>query len=289
MASWCRDKFGFSDHSSSLLLTSFFFDLGYTSIFGSLLLGGTLHIAHESQRRDPDWVATYIKAQGISFLKLTPSYLHMLIEVLGEQLFAGCDLQQVLLGGEPLNYRDIRNIRQRHPDLCLFNHYGPSENTIGSCAHQITDRDIISQHQNIGRPAHNVEAFILDRHCAVCPPYVEGDLYLAGSQLMTSYLNPQNNENRLVQWTNPQWSNKNKLIYRSGDRAYRTIDGDIIFKGREQQTVKIDGYRVDLSAVQQVIHGYRGVKDCLVDSFKRRDETVIIVALLIRQPPIIST
>ncbi|CAM3710720.1 Surfactin synthase subunit 3 [Vibrio aerogenes CECT 7868] len=271
---WCRDRFQFSASDSSILLTSFNFDLGYTAIFGSLLSGGTLHIASETQRRDPQWVADYIRAHQVTFLKLTPSYLHMLLEVLGPQALNDSHLTRLIMGGEPLNYSDLSRLSQHNPALHLFNHYGPTENTIGCCANKMTPRDISGQYQNIGRPAHNTGACILNRDMNECPPYVEGELCLSGSQLMHSYLNPDHNHNRLTVFNN-------QTVYRTGDRAFRTLQGDIIFVGREQQSVKIDGYRVDLNAVQRVIQNYSAIKDCLVDSFRRDDDTIMIVALVI--------
>ncbi len=275
---WSQEKFSLNCTTQSILITSFYFDLGYTALFGSLLNGGTLHIANEQQRRDPLWLNDYLNKTDINLIKLTPSYLHMLLKSLPEQtLFTESNLKTLILGGEELNFSDLRYITKDCPKLDIYNHYGPSENTIGCCAYRLTAEDLIKQYQLIGKPAFNVENYVCAPDMTLLPAYVEGDLYLTGEQLIHSYLDPENNSERLI--LNPALSNK--VLYKSGDRAYIDHEGQLIFSGREAQSCKVDGYRIDLQSIQQVLIEHSQIKDALVTHFKDETAQSKIIALLI--------
>ncbi|WP_143085019.1 non-ribosomal peptide synthetase [Pseudoalteromonas denitrificans] len=275
---WSQDKFSLDAADSSILLTSFCFDLGYTALFGSLIWGGTLHIANEQQRRDPNWLNHYLVKNPISFIKITPSYLHMLIKTVGaQQLFNNSKLKSLILGGEELDYADLEALHRYQPLLNIYNHYGPSENTIGCSAHFLTDTDFIRQQQVIGEPAFNVQNYVCGSDMALLPAYVEGDLYLGGEQLINSYLDKKNNSGRLVTC----FEIDNKKLYKSGDRAYRDHKGLLVFSGREEQSCKIDGYRVDLKSIQRILIEHDQIKDALVTHFKDKDNLSKIIALLI--------
>ncbi|MGB8192687.1 MAG: condensation domain-containing protein, partial [Chitinophagaceae bacterium] len=70
-----------------LLASSIAFDLGYTSLWGMLLLGGELQLLPESDYWEPRQVLRQVKENQIGFIKLTPSHFRLLLnEVLqGEQ------------------------------------------------------------------------------------------------------------------------------------------------------------------------------------------------------------
>lgn len=284
--SWCEAEFGLSKSDIGLLLTSFHFDLGHTTVYGSLLLGGTLHIASEAQRRDPDWVKAYLLKNPISFLKITPSYLRLLIHADSTgRPFSSSQLKTLILGGEELDYGDIENLQQVNPDLNVYNHYGPTENTVGCIAKKLTAKDLSIRHQIIGSPAINVQAYICDRNMALLPPYVEGDLHLSGAQLCEAYLG----EHCKASSFKESKTLGDTILYKTGDRAYWNSDGHMIFVGRTDHICKIDGYRIDLKGIEQELITHVGIKECRVCSIQNEDGLFSIIALVIPQTDVALT
>jgi non-ribosomal peptide synthetase component F len=72
----------------------------------------------------------------------------------------------------------------------VFNHYGPTEVTIGAVAGELSEADLAAGVDGpvpIGRPLPGVRAFVLDRWLGPVPVGVAGELYLAGAQLARGY------------------------------------------------------------------------------------------------------
>jgi non-ribosomal peptide synthetase component F len=71
--SWFTGAAGLTGKDKTLLCSSFVFDLGYTSIYTSILSGAELHIVPRETYLLPEQLLNYIRANGISYLKITPS------------------------------------------------------------------------------------------------------------------------------------------------------------------------------------------------------------------------
>ena len=107
----------------------------------------------------------------------------------------------------------MRIAAQTSPKAQTSHVYGPTENTTFACHYPIpTDLDGSIQSIPIGRPIHNSQFYILDRHFQLVPIGVPGELYIGGCGLARGYLNrPQLTEQRfvpnpssslLIYWTN---------------------------------------------------------------------------------------
>ncbi|OMP77238.1 hypothetical protein BW716_20680 [[Flexibacter] sp. ATCC 35208] len=255
---WLKSTFGLEEQDSGVLLSSFAFDLGYTSIWGTLLTGGHLHLVPESMVKQPDALVQYIAAQGITFIKTTPSLFHVITHASNAQLLAGSKLRLVLTGGEPIRVRDLEEIVRIKPDIALANHYGPTETTIGTVATLIDTRQLqaYAVQPVIGRPVANSYIYILDEQGHSVPPGIAGELCVAGVGLAKGYLN----RDVLTAEKFAVHPSTGQRIYRTGDQAYWTAEGNILFTGRIDDQVKIRGYRVELNEVQSALALYPAVR-----------------------------
>ncbi|MET8949154.1 condensation domain-containing protein, partial [Streptomyces sp. NPDC004542] len=103
-------------------------DLGNTVVFASLTTGGELHLLPEEMVTDPVAVAGYLAEQRIDFLKAVPSHL----AALGAA--AVVPASSLVLGGEaasPALVQDLLAAADAAGGCGVFNHYGPTETTIG--------------------------------------------------------------------------------------------------------------------------------------------------------------
>ena len=79
----------------------------------------------------------------------------------------------VISGGEECK----PSLANRFIGKCRFiNEYGPTEATVISISHKITDEDLSKDRLPIGRPLGNMQAYVLDKDMMLLPEGVIGEL-----------------------------------------------------------------------------------------------------------------
>ncbi|MGG6314569.1 amino acid adenylation domain-containing protein, partial [Paenibacillus macerans] len=258
-ACWFLKEAELTPADKTSLLSSYAFDLGYTSLFPILLAGGELHIASKETYTDPERLIAYLGRQGTTYIKLTPSLFHMIVNASSfEDLRQLDSLRLIVLGGEKINPTDLASYHRKYPQAALMNHYGPTESTIGIIARRIDTERLaeFASRPTIGRPIHNAAAYVLDRSRRLVPAGVAGELYLAGPGLAEGYLNRADlTDEKFI--ANPYLPGT--MMYRSGDLARLLPDGQVEFLGRADDQVKIRGYRVELGEIEAVLRKHEQV------------------------------
>ncbi|WP_343780302.1 amino acid adenylation domain-containing protein [Virgibacillus salarius] len=244
-------KINLTSTDETALLSSYAFDLGYTTIYTALLSGTTLHIASESTYKDPNKLVSFI-GKHCTYVKMTPSLFSVMMQSdeLDTFLQTG-KLRLLILGGESLNRNDLTHFFAKDTEnkICFMNHYGPTETTIGCVATEINRQEMIEHGvmNVIGKPLANVKAYMLDPQQNLCPIGVKGELYVSGAGVAQGYLyNPELTEVKFLD--NP--FEPGERMYRTGDLARFLPDGRIEFLGRIDNQVKIRGYRVELGEIE---------------------------------------
>lgn len=280
---WLHRDLGVGAESATALVTSAAFDLGYTGLFGALLLGGCLTLLDEEERRDPDRVMRAVVEDRLTFLKMTPSYLSLLLASPAGERFAEAEaLSLVLLGGEAQNFADLDRLRRLRPGLRIFNHYGPTEATIGCVAGPLDDLAAViadgGAPQRIGRPVAGARVWLCDHALTPVPPGVPGELLVGGESLAQGYVNPAPAD--AARFTTLPWADGAR-VYRTGDFARWQADGSLVFLGRRDDQVKVRGHRVSLGGVEAALRATPGVKDAVVLLDRVAPERTDLVAFVI--------
>ncbi|MFE7598448.1 amino acid adenylation domain-containing protein [Streptomyces sp. NPDC057494] len=220
-------------------------DLGNTVLFASLLSGGELHVLDEEAVTDPRLVADYLAEHGIDFLKVVPSHLAALGAVGGlERVLPG---RSVVLGGEAASPAWVAELLAAAGERDVFNHYGPTETTIGVATTRLTSGGVVP----VGSPVANTRFYVLDERLDPVPVGVAGELYVAGAQLARGYVRrPGLTAERFV--ADPYGPAGGRL-YRTGDRAKWSGEGEIVFLGRTDEQVKIRGFRIEPGEVASAL------------------------------------
>jgi amino acid adenylation domain-containing protein len=260
---------------STMLTSSFAFDLGYTSLFPSLLSGCRLHIMQKAIYLSAKEFTSYIWEHKVTYLKLTPSLFALLVNSPHFSTETLASLRLVLLGGEAIDLKDVERAHQICSHIRFMNHYGPSEATIGSIARFIDFGrfEEYKQHPTIGRPINNTNAYILGKHRHLLPVGVPGELCISGTCLALGYLNrPQLTAEKFIsihstyccQPTVLDNHSTNSILYRTGDLARWLSDGNLEFLGRIDHQVKIRGFRIELDEIRTQLFNHEHVLDALV-------------------------
>ncbi|KAL8949744.1 MAG: hypothetical protein Q9222_004175 [Ikaeria aurantiellina] len=129
-------------------------------------------------------------------------------------------------------------------DMQAFNTYGPAEAAVVSTYRQFGAPGDQVQSDNIGFPLPSVSAFVL-RNGIPVSRHAIGELALGGPQVSTGYWkDPDKTSDRFV-WN----EHACRRLYMTGDMVRQLADGSIQFIGREDDLIKIQGIRVELSEI----------------------------------------
>ncbi|SMC66646.1 non-ribosomal peptide synthetase [Kibdelosporangium aridum] len=225
------------------------FDSSMWQVLWPLVSGGQVVLPHRDGILDLEQTAMTIGRYGVTVTDFVPSVLAVFVALLElrEDLreVTSC-LRRVLIGGEPATPGVVHRLRALLPGIKVTNTFGPTECSIGSVFHEITDADV--ERIPIGRPIDNTAAIVLDDDLEPVGVNTPGEVYLGGECVGAGYLNdPERTAGVLVD--NPFPEIPGAKLYRTGDLARVGEDGLLYFAGRMDEQVKLGGVRVELGDV----------------------------------------
>ncbi|WP_245767021.1 non-ribosomal peptide synthetase, partial [Streptomyces colonosanans] len=236
-------------------------DLGNTVVFTSLATGGRLHVLDADTVTEPEAVASYLAEHRIDAFKAVPSHLAALTAAAGiESLLP---MQSLVLGGEAATPGWVQELvaTATSGGRRVFNHYGPTETTIGVATAELTPQAVNDGVVPIGTPIANTRLFVLDEALQLVPVGVAGELYVAGDALARGYVGrPSLTGERFV--ASPFGAGER--MYRTGDLAKWTFDGQLLFLGRADEQVKIRGFRIEPGEIQAALLTHQDIAQAAV-------------------------
>ncbi len=263
------DYVSLSPHTRILQTGAIAFDATTFEFWGALLNGGSIVLVPEATVLNAVDLSAAISRYEVNTLFLTTVLFHQIVEQ-DPAILAAC---QVLVGGDALSARHAALAMDACPDSVFSNVYGPTENTTFSTAHRVTGR--CSGRVPIGRPISNSTAYVLDADGHAQPICVPGELYVGGDGLSEGYLNrPDLNESAFVSGK----PGAPERLYRTGDIAQWTEDGELDFIGRADRQVKIRGFRVEPAEVEAQLCRLPFVREAVVLLRQRTGEMSILAA-----------
>lgn len=280
-----------TDRDKAMLVSSFSFDLGYTSVYSSLLNGAELHLLSKEQYSNVPYMLGYIDKQSVTFFKLTPSLFSLLKTDSNFINYNLSSLRLVILGGEKLRIDDIKGFKESYKNCEFVNHYGPTETTVGTIAKYISESEYTTfeQHSILGKAITNNEVYILNSSNEIMPVGILGEIVVGGLGVSDGYLHRKElNAEKFI--TLPELSKS--VLYKTGDLGRLLPTGEFEFFGRIDNQVKIRGYRVELDEVKQAIKKYEGITDVVITTYSRNNNISLcayyvsdrdIVAKLLRE------
>ncbi|MEU0950679.1 amino acid adenylation domain-containing protein, partial [Streptomyces canus] len=235
-------------------------DLGNTVVFASVVSGGELHVLDALSVTDPHAVADYLAHHRIDFMKVVPSHLAALGTA--ANLADLIPTQSLVLGGEAAQPAWLADLLRAAGERPVFNHYGPTETTIGVLTARLDPTTTAQGVVPLGTPIGNTSVFVLDTGLRPVPIGVTGELYVAGAGLARGYLGrPGLTAERFVACP---FGGFGERMYRTGDLVRWTPDGQLVFAGRADEQVKIRGFRIEPGEVQTLVASHPDVAQAAV-------------------------
>ncbi len=253
---WAADFYSQGQQLSFPLYTSIGFDLTVTSLFVPLVTGGTMQVYTDSADKVDLLLFDVIKDNLVDIVKLTPAHLTLLQ---GIDLSAS-KIKQLIVGGDDLKHQLASSIQSQFPhELSIHNEYGPTEATVGCVVHTFGQAANKLQSVPIGLPVAGMHARIVNNSLRSQPVGVAGELLLSGPSLADGYWRQTSasNERFIVDHAT------GRMTYRTGDLVRMLHTGQMIYLGRIDNQVKINGYRVELGEIEAACLRIDEVDECV--------------------------
>ncbi|GFJ86963.1 non-ribosomal peptide synthetase [Phytohabitans rumicis] len=216
------------------LLQSLSFDFAVTVFYLGLATGGCVHLV--PRRCTGDELAAYLRQHHVDYLKMTPSHLAALAtEVPATALTPA---RALILGGEASRLDWAAELAAG--PAAVFNHYGPTEATVGITVQRVEPSAGGSGATPIGVPLPHARVYVLDERLRPVPIGVPGEIYAGGDRLARGYLGrPALTAERFR--PDPYADEPGARMYATGDLGRWRADGSLEFLGRRDGQVKVRG------------------------------------------------
>ena len=248
-------------------LSNLAFDASTMEIWLPLFIGGTVVIFSYEEFLDPVRLPKAIVDRDVGVAFMTSSYVNRLGQI-KPGLFAG--FSQLIFGGSVILPESLTAIREACPHLMLTNIYGPTEITVACTFHPValvaSDGGAIP----IGRPIQNTRVEVLDTVGRRQPPGVAGEMVVCGFGVAGGYLGrPEETALRFV-------SMEGEPGYRTGDLARWNRLGQLEFLGRKDRQLKVRGFRIEPSEIENRCLAFDGVEEATVKLVVAGDSELLV-------------
>jgi D-alanine--poly(phosphoribitol) ligase subunit 1 len=273
---WATRDFGF--HSTDVFLNQapFTFDVSLCDVLNAFSRGGTLVLTSTEIVKDQDAFINRLVHYKCSVWTSTPSFAYLFLRHPNFNSTHLPSINSFLFMGEELPVRTIGILKNNFKTTRVLNAYGPTEATIVTTFIEITD-ELLKKYTAapIGFPMPESELLIEKEK----PDQKEGELIIVGDHVSVGYFK----NDKL---------NTEKFFVHNGKRAFRTGDiayyenGMLFFLGRNDDQVKLHGFRIELNEISNVICQYPVISDAVTVALKRGNEVKKIISFVIAKKAI---
>ena len=245
---------GFGRDDVLLAVTTPSFDIAGLEVFLPLICGARTVIASRADVLDGDQLIRLLDETHATVMQATPATWRLMLDT----GWKGSSSLRVLCGGEAMP-RDLARELLAKTGV-IWNMYGPTETTIWSTTHRVTDA---AQDIPIGHAIGNTTVYVLDESGRPAPIGVAGELCIGGEGVARGYRRrPELTQEKFV--TIALEGRAPERVYRTGDVARVRSDLTLEFVGRRDHQVKVRGYRIELGEIESVLVEHASVRRAVV-------------------------
>ena len=260
-----RAWFSFGERDVWTLFHSYAFDFSVWELWGALAHGGRLVVVPYLTSRSPADFLALLRRERVTVLNQTPSAFRTLVAADEEAGAGDLALRVVVFGGEAVDLTSVARWWQRHDPTApqLVNMYGITETTVHVTYQPLRPEESAGRGNPIGVPIPDLAVYVVDRSGRLAPPGVPGELYVGGAGLARGYLDrPGLTADRFV--PDGFGGRPGARLYRSGDLGRRTADGGLEYLGRNDDQVKVRGFRIETGEIEAALTRHPAVRGAVV-------------------------
>jgi amino acid adenylation domain-containing protein len=245
------------------------FDCAMFDLFAAWGAGATVQaVPAPAYRALPAFLAEH----GITVWFSTPSSISLARRMGGLAVDAMPTLRWSLFAGEALQAADAADWQAAASRCTLENIYGPTELTVTVTGHRWSPRTspelCVNGLAPIGTVHEGHDYLLLGTDGELCE--TEGELCITGPQLTAGYLDPDDDRGRFLDRAGRRW-------YRTGDRVRRLQNGELIYLGRLDSQVQVQGLRVELAEIEHALRGCAQVREAVAVARSAATGTELVV------------
>jgi D-alanine--poly(phosphoribitol) ligase subunit 1 len=271
---WMDYEFDVSEKDVLLNSTEFTFDVSLVDV--GFLINNQPTLVMSNFKNDLFRLLGEIEQYKVSVIATVPNNFALIFK---DEIMSRVDvsyLNTILVAGSRFNESLYHNFKKYLPESQVYNCYGPTELTIYCLFKKFGDMSDINKNVvSIGLPLLNMNAVVVDQDYNLIDNDYVGELLVSGPQLMNSY---KNNPKKSLEATIHIGRN---LFYKTGDLVYRTDENFYYMVGRVDDTVKVSGFRVNLSDVDSYIQSIEKVFDSVSIYIENENSDGMLVSYLI--------
>jgi thioesterase domain-containing protein/acyl carrier protein len=202
-------------------------------------------------------------------------------------------LRHVFFGADVLTRADVQNFQRLAPAATFVNFYGATETPQAIAWHIVRETDDASKAGRspdydakvrvpIGKGIEGVQMLLLNAQDQMTGIGEIGEIHIRTPYLANGYLNDEAlTAQRFI--VNPFTERPEDRIYKSGDLARYSPNGEVDFIGRRDLQVNLRGHRVELEEIETILAEHPQIQIAVaVPTEHARGETVLAVYLTVQ-------
>lgn len=258
---WMAHDFGFTANDPFINIALFSFDLSVYEVMSFGAIGSTILLNDKATTENPDLLMDRIEKYNGSIWVSTPSFSLTYSRIGSVPKLSS--IKYFLFCGETLPHPLASTLHKEFTSSVIYNTYGPTEATVATTKVEIT-QEILDTYNPlpVGFPKPNSKILIEN-----------DEIIIVGDNVSIGYLNrPDLNEEKFIQIENTR-------AYKTGDSGFLK-DGMLFFSSRNDNQIKLHGYRIELDEITSKINDIDFVLQAETIALKRNGEVKKIVCLV---------
>jgi amino acid adenylation domain-containing protein len=238
-------NYNFDKSDRFLQMFELTFDVSVACTLIPLLVGACVYTVPSDEVKYT-YIYKLLENHKITVATLVPSVLAYLKPYFEEINLP--DLKYCILTAEASYHKILTDWQKCIPNAEIWNLYGPTEATVWCLSYKWENTNDINKQYNglipIGSSMKNVDAIIIDEIKKIVQKGEKGELCVSGNHITKGYLKNEKRNKEVF------FIIDEKRFYKTGDLSFENIYGDIMYCGRIDNQVQIQGFRVELGEIE---------------------------------------
>lgn len=253
------------------LFSTYAFDASVMDIYSAILNGATLYVI-DIRNQDHQSIISFLFSNHVTVLHLVPTLFRYLAGFITKTSDLD-NLRYIVLGGEALSIKDIKIFKQKfNKKTVLVNGYGPTECTVAFQYFINHDSVFVRNNIPIGKPLKGINFFLrnIDSKNKI------GEIVIRSKGVAYGYFN---NPDLTTKFFKIAHNTKINTFY-TGDYGYIDENSDLIYVGRKDSQLKINGQKVYLSDIELFLQNHNEIAHSIALQIMRSNSVSIVVYIV---------
>lgn len=252
------------------------FDYGMSQLTTAFLVGACAVLINHLLPRD---IVRAVVAERITGLAAVPPLWSQVAQL---DWSAAQSLRYLTNSGGVMPTTALQNLRKALPEAQIFLMYGLTEAFRST---YLPPALVDSKPGSIGRAIPNAEVMVVRSDGSLCDAGEHGELVHRGALVALGYWNDLEKTQERFRPAPQQASGLTmpEMAVWSGDTVYRDEEGYLYFVGRSDDMLKVSGYRVSPSEIEDVLYALEGVQEAAVFGLPHPDLGHEVIAVVVAE------